>query len=371
MAIEVQGLLTGAGLVMRGQAAPAAASAEADLVSAPAALMPIADQALKALITEQAQTTAPQAVTSISQAAVRQASLAPLLADLAQAVEAGALPAPVQAAAERILELRVPTEPAPTGAVIRQAQAQSGLQLEARMAPEVASPSPAPGTPPGPPPDLKAALLVFRELLTAWLPEDPAPSPPPASRPPPPPYRGGPTTAQRPVAPSLPPEADPQLVGLRLLHETGAVLARQQLLQLASVPDPSPPGAATTDSQRPQWTFEIPFATPQGATVAQFEISRDGGGGPGQAERTPIWRARFSLDLEPLGPVHAEVALMGDRAGVSLWAERPDSLSVLNDQRADLSAALREAAFTPEVAIHAGAPHRPTPAAGRFVDQAT
>ena len=69
--------------------------------------------------------------------------------------------------------------------------------------------------------------------------------------------------------------------------------------------------------------------------------------------------------------MHAEIALMGERAGVSLWAERPDSLLLLNDQRAELSAALREEHFTPEVAIHAGAPHRPMPPAGRFVDQAT
>ncbi len=96
-----------------------------------------------------------------------------------------------------------------------------------------------------------------------------------------------------------------------------------------------------------------------------------GGGGPNQAERTPIWRARFSLDMEPLGPVHAEVALMGERAGVTLWAERPDSLAILSEQRGELTQALKEADFTPEVALHAGAPHRPAPPAGRFVDQAT
>ncbi len=370
MAIEVQGLLTGAGLVTRGQAAPAVAPGEGDLIPAANALTPIADQALKALISEPAPENVAQAAASIAQAAVRQGSMTPLMADLAQAAQAGVLPPPVQAAAEKVLALQIPIEPAPTGAALRQAQAQSGLTLEATLRPAAVAAAPL-QTAVLPPPDLKAALLVLKQVLAAWLPENPAPSPPPASRPPPPPYRGGPTSAQHPVSPSLPPEADPQAVGLRLLHETGAALSRQQLLQLASVPDSPQPGAAPTDSQRPQWTFEIPFTTPQGAAVAQFEITRDGGGGPNQAERTPIWRARFSLDMEPLGPVHAEVALMGERAGVTLWAERPDSLAILSEQRGELTQALKEADFTPEVALHAGAPHRPAPPAGRFVDQAT
>ena len=370
MAIEVQGLLTSAGLVTRGQAASAAAPAEAELIPAASVLTPIADQALKALLAEAAPPAAAQALASLAQAAARQGSLTPLMADLAQAAQAGALPAPVQAAAEKVLALQLPIEPAPTAAGLRQAQAQSGLTLEASLLPEAVASAPLP-TPGLPPADLKAALLVLRQVLGAWLPEDPAPSPPPASRTPSPPYRGGPTSAQHPVAPSLPPQADPQAVGLRLLHETGAALARQQLLQLASMPDAPQQAAAATNIQRPHWTFEIPFATPQGAAVAQFEIERDGGGGPNQAERTPIWRARFSLDMEPLGPVHAEIALMGERAGVSLWAERPDSLALLNEQRGELAQALREADFTPEVALHAGAPHRPAPPAGRFVDQAT
>jgi hypothetical protein len=30
----------------------------------------------------------------------------------------------------------------------------------------------------------------------------------------------------------------------------------------------------------PRWNFEIPFLTQQGTAMAQFEISRDGGGAP-------------------------------------------------------------------------------------------
>jgi hypothetical protein len=141
-----------------------------------------------------------------------------------------------------------------------------------------------------------------------------------AARAPPPPYRGGPTTAQPAVPSSLPPGADPVAVGARLLRETNAALAHQQLLQIASLPAVAQ-GQGPSHAQTPQWMFEIPFATPQGSAVAQFKISRDGGRG-GKGKQTPVWRAQFSLDVEPMGPVHAQVVLAGDRTWVSLWAVR-------------------------------------------------
>ncbi len=69
--------------------------------------------------------------------------------------------------------------------------------------------------------------------------------------------------------------------------------------------------AARLDLAAPRWNFEIPFATPQGTAMAQFEISRDGGGNEVEAAKR-VWRARFSLDVEPAGPVHALISLSGD-----------------------------------------------------------
>ena len=42
-----------------------------------------------------------------------------------------------------------------------------------------------------------------------------------------------------------------------------------------------------------------------------------------------IWRARFSLDVEPAGPVHALVSLIGDKTAVRMWAERPATAAQL------------------------------------------
>jgi hypothetical protein len=116
--------------------------------------------------------------------------------------------------------------------------------------------------------------------------------------------------------------------------------------------------------------FEIPFSTPQGSAIAQFEIRRDGRGG-GAEQSGPVWRARFSLAVEPIGPVHAQVVLMGGRAWVTLWAEREASVQILRDKETLLSQALKDSDVVPEVAFFFGTPNRPAAAAGQFVDRAS
>src|SRR5437879_3777086 len=69
-----------------------------------------------------------QAVDSAKSAAAgRQASLAPLFADLAQAQSAPGLTAVIKAAINQILALRTPSDGPITADVIEQAVAQSGL----------------------------------------------------------------------------------------------------------------------------------------------------------------------------------------------------------------------------------------------------
>ena len=96
---------------------------------------------------------------------------------------------------------------------------------------------------------------------------------------PPPPFRGAQPTAQ-PVAIA---DASRRMrrsstTAHHLLDDTDAAIARQTLLQVASLPDRIDGSGPRIDSTAPRWNFEIPFVTPQGTAMAQFEISRDGGG---------------------------------------------------------------------------------------------
>jgi hypothetical protein len=205
--------------------------------------------------------------------------------------------------------------------------------------------------------------------LTAY--GDDADSPPAANVPPAPPFRNGPTNGQPPATASLAPNAAPALAARSLLTATTGALARQELHQIASLPTDAASVAQRPADTSPRWMFELPFATPQGSAVAQFEISRDGGR-TSVSEAETTWRARFSIDLEPMGPVHAQVSVTGARAGVTLWAERPETAAQLRGAQAALSQGLEQAEFAPAVSVQQGVPPRPAPpVAGRFLDQAS
>ena len=138
---------------------------------------------------------------------------------------------------------------------------------------------------------------------------------------PPPPIRGALPAAQPIAQPTIAPHAPLEATAHHLLDDTDAAIARQTLLQVASLPDRIDTSAPKADMNAPRWNFEIPFATPQGTAMAQFEISRDGGEQEVEAAKR-VWRARFSLDVEPAGPVHALISLNGEKTSVRIWAER-------------------------------------------------
>jgi len=387
--------------------------------SAPDPLLPAQPQAPNPVVAAQAAV-----AVAVQNSAARQGGLAPLLADVGVATTLPALPEPVRQAAERLLALQPVLDETISADGLKQALGRSGLFLEAHLA-SAANGATAPaalGRALPPPDDVKAALIVLRNVLKTWLATDPAAAFPPsagAPRPaalteiaraafaplpqgaappaaaaqdtprsvaptPPPPYRGAPTAAQPAAAPSISPDMAPRDIGRVLLGETDAAIARQTLLQAASLPDhlaASPANLANAaqslnvriDPTGPRWLFEVPFATPQGPTVAQFEIARDGHRAPAEGVK-PAWRARFSLDLEPIGAVHAQIALTGARAAVTLWAERPETSAKLRDNAGQLAEALRQAELEPgDVLVRAGPPPRPRdPAAsGRFLDRAS
>jgi hypothetical protein len=189
---------------------------------------------------------------------------------------------------------------------------------------------------------------------------------------PPPPFRGALPSAQPVAVPSLAPDAPLSTTVRHLLDDTDAAIARQTLLQVASLPDRPDASANHIDPTMPRWNFEIPFATPLGTAMAQFEISRDGGGNEIEATKR-VWRARFSLDIEPAGPVHALISLIGDRTSVRMWAERPQTASLLRAGANDLTQALSQAELAPgDIVIREGTPPQPQPAkAGHFLDRAS
>lgn len=188
----------------------------------------------------------------------------------------------------------------------------------------------------------------------------------------PPPFRGAMPSPQAVASPSLTPDTPLAATVHRLLDDTDAAIARQTLLQVASLPDRVDASGHRSDPTMPQWNFEIPFAARQGTAMAQFEISRDGGNEQADPAKR-AWRARFTLNVEPSGPVHALITLNGDKTFVRMWAERPATAQQLRAGIGELNQALTKAELKPgDIVVRDGTPPQAAPArTGHFLDRAT
>ncbi len=186
----------------------------------------------------------------------------------------------------------------------------------------------------------------------------------------PPPLRNGLPAAQFVASPSLAADADPVTIVHQLIADTDGALARQTLLQVASLPDQI--AGPRHETLQPRWNFEIPFVTPQGTAMAQFAISRDDSASESDPAQR-VWRARFSLDIEPAGPVHALISFSGNTTSVKMWAERPATATQLRANAFHLGASLDRADLkSGEIVIADGAPIRAKgPLAGHFLNRAS
>lgn len=312
----------------------------------------------------------------------RQDGLAPLFANLralAQGTISLALPKTLPPAIQQILAQAVPAErQAPTAARLKEALQASGLFLEARQA--AGLPLPRQG-------DLKASLQALREALLPIvdsLSPDPKasrqdhggassgdqqadPAPDQSSRPTPP-RRDGPLASQPSVEPSLKPGEKPLAIAETLLDQTEAALDRVKLSQYASLPLESARQDGSQPAQR--WLAEIPLAFQQGITMLPLQVERDPPRRDVQGVSPPIWRIRFALDVEPMGPLQGVVTLQGRDVGVSIWAEREETSQLLRGAAPGLEGALLDADFASgAIDIQTGQPRVMQPTAGQFLDR--
>jgi hypothetical protein len=313
--------------------------------------------------------------TILLDALASQDSLAPLLADLTQAVASPALSPAARVTAQQILSAQTPLDAQVTGADVRAAVTGSGLFLEALLAGSVLAPG---GATPDLSGDLKALLsqlaselspeaqmaaletAVLAQPLQAGLKRGPPLGRGSIDRPPPP-TAGGRSGAAPAAQSSLESDADPASLSQALRQDVRAAIARLQLSQMASLPKA---GAPT------RWIVELPVASPEGRAMAQLEINRDEKGPGAAPNAAPTWRAKFSINVEPGGPVHAEIVLSGGRTRVTLWGERDATRDDLAARQDDLVTDLGGLeGIDAAVRVLAGAPAPPAIEAGHLVNR--
>ena len=129
---------------------------------------------------------------------------------------------------------------------------------------------------------------------------------------------------------------------------------------------------ARQDGTQPaqRWLAEIPLAFQQGISMLPLQVERDPPRRDAQGVSPPVWRIRFALDVEPMGPLQGVVTLQGRDVGVSIWAEREKTSKLLRSAAPGLEGALLGADFASgAIDIHTGQPRVMQPTAGQFLDR--
>lgn len=281
----------------------------------------------------------------IARALARQDGLAPVLAAAAQLGQwpPGVVPPAVKAALDALGAL-----------VVR----DGGPQTTALVATLAASGLPAGGRPG----DLGAVLAALVAALDRWVgARRPESQPRPVGERPEPPRRSAPPVAE-PALPLAPPRDAPKAIAARLLDGAERAIDRLVLHQAAAVPDAAADPAAPPDRQE-VISFPVPVAGPTGLSVASVRIERDPPDPDSEAPGGRALRVDIALDVDPLGPLHARLALVGaDRVAVGLWCDRPEAVAVLEAGLPSLRAGLAAAGLDlADASVHAGPPPEARP----------
>lgn len=308
-------------------------------------------------------TTATDSQAQVAAAATRlalpqQGSLAPLLRNLFTLVGqnqnlGSQLPAGSLTLAKTILAGLPELAGLRDAAAVQRAVANSGIFLEAKLASLAQRPNGHEISP-----DLKASLLKLSNQIRATTPHITASLPglPEAKA-------SQPATLNAPRTHS---QALPQtnsnansniLIGLRpgedpsmlLTRQAQAGLARIQLDQLATVTHDNAKGAL--------WTLEIPIREGDQAFIARLNIQREAPHPDQALTETDAWTVGLEFDLPELGPIHARLSLKGRHLDTRLWAERNETLELMQRFSDSLNHRLSKAGFSDaSVAVYPGKP---------------
>ncbi len=117
---------------------------------------------------------------------------------------------------------------------------------------------------------------------------------------------------------------------LDLLQQTEAALARIHLNQLASLP-------RDADHRLVEWLFDIPVRRGDTIDLWSARIYRDADEKSQTRERpTARWRVQLAFDLPGLGPIQAQINLLGERVSTHFWTHEAHTLPLLRQHLHEL-----------------------------------
>jgi hypothetical protein len=258
----------------------------------------------------------------------RQQPLPKLFKALAQLVanpQAQSLPEPIKQAITQILTRTLSIENPTFKTDLSKALQLSGTQTEAQLLRQSL-----------PNNDLKLNLLRLIGLIKPYLAQSQEttraankflPTGQPTSN------LTAPHSQQRPIQTiSLPPslqtpgmaqtiEADTTVkLLLDLFKHIDGAIARIQTNQLSSLPN--------EDTSHQVWQFELPIRHESGVDLFHLRLMSDDRRRASTSE--PGWQLTLHMNLEPLGPIRIRLHLVGEALSTTIWSEKPETSSLVN-----------------------------------------
>lgn len=197
-----------------------------------------------------------------------------------------------------------------TGDGLKQAVAQSGLFMEARLAHTLQQPTTNATTPPI---DFKGGLLSLLLTLLNFSKAAPLSKPTGNTAP-------TATHAQTGAQATLNPQMNLQQALVELLRTVESGLARLQLSQLVS-------SAPEEDGKR-IWVMELPVRTDEHIDLIQLRIKKEKD--QQDSKKTVMWTVTLALELSGLGPVQARITLANKIVSTHFWAEHTHTTALIN-----------------------------------------
>lgn len=254
------------------------------------------------------------------------------------------IPAPLQASVNQLLANLPDIEQMTTPRGVAQAISSSGLFLETRLLT---------GFNPATMPDLKANLLQVVAQLLPGLPDSTSYNAAAASnmltRTMPGVLRSALGTLGLVAPPALPinfPLPSRSVKGggkdddLEILLKLAAgAISRLQSHQLGSLEQTR---STSEGNLQTTWQLEIPVRYGQDIMPLQVKVQRedtpeedktdDKSSGEIKESREKLWKIELAFDLEPLGAMQVQAQLIRGSLSSQLWAERPDSAALINQE---------------------------------------
>ncbi len=221
-----------------------------------------------------------------------------------------------------------------TGETIKQAIAQSGLFLEARLAQIAQTPPLQQAALPltaNIPIDFKGGLLSLLMTLFSLLKASPTTTTAstPAAQPSPP---NTPAAFATAAQATLHQQMNLQQALTELLRSVKSGLARLQLNQLVS--------SAPEEEGKRNWVMELPVRNGENIDLIQLCIEKEKN--RQHKKKTIMWSVTLSLSPKGLGPIQVRVSLADEIINTSFWAENPKTKIFIHDNLQTLKSRYRE-----------------------------